>query len=174
MRTIADFDGRKTFEIMTNSCVAVCRTVASFGVTPIIRWANDVLVGGKKICGTLIENTFLSDGSCRSIVGIGLNVNNTLPQELKEIATTLNEQLGYEVDLQKVKNLLIENLQNSYTIDDYRSFINWFGREITLNMQGQLVAATAVDVQDDGRLVCNIGGKLQKISSAEVSLRFND
>jgi BirA family biotin operon repressor/biotin-[acetyl-CoA-carboxylase] ligase len=174
MRTLTNFDGQKTFRIMTDSCVAVCRTVQNFGLKPIIRWANDVLVGGKKICGTLIENTFLSNGACRSIVGMGLNVNNVLPAELSGIATTLSEQTKKIIDLEKVKKLLISNLQKSYHLDEYKSYINWFGEEVTLNIQGKTVKAVAKDVEEDGRLVCVIDGQLQKISSAEVSLRLDD
>jgi BirA family biotin operon repressor/biotin-[acetyl-CoA-carboxylase] ligase len=174
MRTLANFDGQMTFKIMTDSCVAVCKTVQSFGLQPVIRWANDVLVGGRKICGTLIENTFLSNGACRSIVGMGLNVNNVLPEELRAIATTLSEQTGKQINLEKVKRSLISNLQKSYTIEDYRSYINWFGSIITLNIQGKQIKAVAKDVEEDGRLVCVIDGQLQKISSAEVSLRLND
>jgi BirA family biotin operon repressor/biotin-[acetyl-CoA-carboxylase] ligase len=172
MTTIKNFDGEKTFRIMIDSCVAVCRTVEKFGLTPVIRWANDVLVNGKKICGTLIENTFNADGSFRSIVGIGLNVNNILPQELIAIATTISKECGKEVSLSLATQTLIENLSKSYTVDEYRAYINWFGKEITLNFNGQIKQAKAVGVEDDGRLICIIDGKEQKISSAEVSLRL--
>jgi BirA family biotin operon repressor/biotin-[acetyl-CoA-carboxylase] ligase len=172
MTTIKNFDGEKTFRIMIDSCVAVCRTVEKIGLKPVIRWANDVLVNGKKICGTLIENTFNSDGSFRSIVGIGLNVNNTLPQELEDIATTISKECGKNISLSTVKQTLIDNLSKNYTVDEYRSFINWFGKDITLNFNGEIKKGKAVGVEDDGRLICIIDGKEQKISSAEVSLRL--
>ena len=56
MRFYENFSAANAFEIMINSCVAVCKTVEDFGITPVIRWANDVLVNGRKICGTLIES----------------------------------------------------------------------------------------------------------------------
>jgi BirA family biotin operon repressor/biotin-[acetyl-CoA-carboxylase] ligase len=172
MRTYNNFDAGSTFHIMINCCTAVCKTIEKLGVKPTIRWANDVLVQGKKICGTLIENTLSSGNMCRSIVGIGLNVNNTLPPELQQIATTLCEQTGKKIPLSKVRKLLIKNLKKEYTVSDYKGYINWFGSQVTLKMGEEEIQTTAVDVDEDGRLICEIDGEVRKISSAEVSLRL--
>lgn len=167
-----NFDFKNTFSIMVNACVAVCRTVESFGVKPTVKWANDVLVGGRKICGTLIENRLGSNNVCTSVVGIGLNVNNTLPEELKDIATTLSEQKGRTVPLKKVRSALIKNLGREYTVADYKKYVDWFGREVWLESNGERVEAVALDVDTDGCLVCMIKGQVRKISSAEMRLRF--
>ena len=172
MRTMENFDEKNVFSIMISCCVAVCRTVESFGVKPTIRWANDVLIGGKKICGTLIENTLSSHHICRSIVGMGINVNNELPAELQSIATSLREEAGKKISLNKVRKRLLENLKNEYTIENYKSFIDWLGSTVTLNAGGKISKAKALDIAEDGRLVCEIDGEIRKISSAEVSLRL--
>ncbi len=160
------------FKIMIDSCTAVCKTLQSFGLEPVIRWANDVLVNGKKICGTLIENTFRGDSVSRSIVGMGINVNNTLPQELQDIATTMKQAAGKEFDVCAVRDKLIKNLQKSYSLKQYKSFINWFGQEIVLKCADGEIRAVAQDVAEDGRLICKVDGKTVKMSSAEVSLRL--
>ncbi|MDE7076174.1 MAG: biotin--[acetyl-CoA-carboxylase] ligase, partial [Clostridia bacterium] len=67
MRRLPNFDFKNTFSIMINACVAVCKTVESFGLNPTVKWANDVLVDGSKICGTLIENRLGADNVCYSI-----------------------------------------------------------------------------------------------------------
>lgn len=166
------FDYSKTFTIMINSCVAVCRTLESFNLKPKIKWANDVLVGNKKICGTLIENRLCSGGNCTSIVGIGLNVNNAIADEIKDIATSMSEQTGKKVNLKKVQNTLIANLQKEYTVKDYKAYIDWFGSEVTLESNGQTFNAIAYDVDETGNLVCGVDGQIKKISSAEMSLRL--
>ncbi|MDE7453942.1 MAG: biotin--[acetyl-CoA-carboxylase] ligase [Clostridia bacterium] len=160
------------FKIMIDSCVAVCETLRRFGLHPVIRWANDVLVDGKKICGTLIENTFCGGEVSRSIVGIGINVKNVLPQELNNIATSMKQAAGKEFALSDVKNTLIANLQNNYSLEQYKSYINWFGREMVLICADGEIKAVALDVAEDGRLVCEVNGKTVKVSSAEVSLRL--
>ena len=157
---------------MINACVAVCRTVESYGITPNVKWANDVLVNGKKICGTLIENRLGADNVCTSIVGIGLNINNVLPDELKEIATTMSEQKGRKLNISGVRNRLIKNLKKEYTVDDYKKYVDWFGQEVYLDSQGKRTSAVALDVDADGSLVCDIQGKIKKISSAEMRLRL--
>ena len=172
MRYYKDFKTTEAFRIMVDASVAVCRTVESFGLKPVIRWANDVLVNGKKICGTLIESTFTGSLISRSIVGIGVNVNNRLPEELRAIATTLSSETGEEIPLEKVRDILTANLSKRYSVAEYKKYINWFGREVTLRTACGEQTACAVDVDADGSLICVIGGSLKKISSAEVSLRI--
>ncbi len=172
MRHNTGYEADEAFKIMINACVAVCRTVESFKVKPVIRWANDVLVNGRKICGTLIENTFSGNTISRSIIGIGLNVNNVLTAELKDIATTLSSELGNPVDLDRVRTVLLKNLAKEYTVADYKKYIDWLGSEVILKTSSGEKRATAVDVDWDGGLLCIIGGSLKKINSAEVSLRL--
>ena len=172
MRRYKNFDASQTFKIMVNSCVAVCRTLEHFGLTPVIRWANDVLVNGRKICGTLIENIFSGSTIRRSIVGVGINVNNVLPEELKDIATSMQTELNRQIPLNEVREVFIENVQKNFTVDDYKSYMNWLGGEVTLKTENGEYTAKAVDVDETGRLVCNINGEIKKISAAEVSLRL--
>lgn len=172
MRRFSDFLAVDAFKVMVSASVAVCRTVEKFGAKPIIRWANDVLVNGRKICGTLIENTFSGSYITRSIVGMGINVNNALPEELKDIATSLSAEIGKKIPVAEVRDELIRNLRREYPISEYKKYINWFGNEVILRTADREYTATAVDVDADGSLICVIGGTLRKITSAEVSLRL--
>lgn len=161
------------FEIMVNHCVAVCKTLEKFKLKPVIRWSNDVLVGGKKICGTLIENTVRGNKIVRSIVGIGINVNNRFTGDLNNIATSITQHLSTKISVDDVKNALLGNLGNNYTIKDYKSYINWFGSRVKIIAGGAERQATALDVLGDGRLVVKEeDGSLSEISSAEVGLRL--
>jgi len=172
MRKYENFDFANTFTIMINACVAVCETLKKIGLDPKIKWANDVLVGGKKICGTLIENRLTSDGVCISVVGIGINVNNTLPEELKDIATSVSAEKGKSFPVKRLRNILIKNLSKNYTVADYKAFVDWFGSEVDLTCGDDVISAVAVDVENDGSLLCKINGELKKINSAEMSLRL--
>lgn len=172
LRLYKDFPAENAFKIMVCSCVAVCETLKKFGVKPVIRWANDVLAEGKKICGTLIENTFLNGKISRSVVGIGINVNNDFPVELKDVAVSMRQILGRNIDEGEVAEELIKNLDLDYGISDYKKYIDWFGRGVTLKESGGEKRVVALDVAEDGRLIVEDGGKLRKISSAEVSLRL--
>lgn len=172
MRKLENFDFSKTFSIMINACVAVCETLEKIGLEPKIKWANDVLVGGKKICGTLIENRLLSGNVCTSVVGMGINVNNELPEELKDVATSVSELKGKSYPVKKLRNILIKNLQKEYTVADYKRYVDWFGRQVDLTCGDKVISAVALDVDNDGSLVCEIDGEVKKINSAEMSLRL--
>ncbi len=173
MRRLPNFDFKNTFSIMINACVAVCKTVESFGLNPTVKWANDVLVDGRKICGTLIENRLGADNVCSSIVGIGINVNNVLPDELKETATTMSEQKGgKKLSVKRIRARLVKYLKKQYDVNEYKKYVDWFGQEVYLDSNGQRTEAIALDVDADGSLVCEIKGQIKKISSAEMSLRL--
>lgn len=172
VRFYNDFCADDAFKIMVNHCVAVCRTIESFGIKPVIRWANDVLVEGKKICGTLIENTLQGNKITRSIVGMGINVCNEFPDELKDIATSITQHVCAKPTVNEVKNRLLKNLENDYSVQDYKSYIDWFGTTVKLLENGQTREAIALDVSPNGRLIVKSGGTIFEINSAEVSLRL--
>ncbi len=172
MRNYENFPAANAFKIMLNACVAVCKTLESFGVSPVIRWANDVLVNGRKICGTLIENVFSGAYISRSIVGIGINVNNKFPAGLQQIATSLSAESNKKIELNAVKRALLNNLERDFSVNDYKNYIDWLGSKVTLKTDTESLTATALDIAEDGRLIVEINGEIKKISSAEVSLRI--
>lgn len=172
MRHYPRYGSAFAFKIMINACVAVCSTLEEFGLSPVIRWANDVLINGRKICGTLIENTFSGSDISRSVVGIGLNINNALPDELSSIATSMRAELKCNIDIERVRNVLIDKIQKGFTVEDYKKYINWFGMEVVLKTSSGEKNVIANDVDGYGNLIVDDNGEILKISSAEVSLRL--
>ncbi len=156
------------FSIMVASCMAVVRTLEDYGVFPKIKWANDVYVNGKKICGILIKNTFEGENVRKSITGIGVNVNNDLPEELKGIAVNLKSLVG-EVDTAEFTKKLVGNLYGSYNIKEYKSYNFILGKEITVLSGEKSYKAIAKDVSDDGNLILENG---EKLSYGEISVRL--
>lgn len=171
MRTYDNFPASDAFKILVNACVAVCKTLEKFSLKPQIKWSNDVLSDGKKISGTLIENILSGSFVSRSITGIGINVNNPLPPELNDTATSMSRQLSVSVELSEVKNTLIANLEKQYRLDDYKSRME-FGKSVFVTCGGKRFEAVVKDVEPDGRLLVEHGGKLIALSSAEVSIKL--
>lgn len=90
--------------------VAVSRVLAKFGVTGIgLKWPNDVLVGGKKICGILLEMVADQDAS-EVIIGIGLNVSIT-NKEMAEIDQPITD-IEREINALPSRNRLLVELVN--------------------------------------------------------------
>ena len=164
------FPAERAFEIMAHAAVAVCKTVEAFGIKPEIKWCNDVLAGGRKIAGILIENT-LSDGAVRaSIVGIGLNVSNAL-DGLSGIAVNMRELLPAPPAAEEVREALIGNLLAPSAFSDYLSYVKFLGKRVQVTENGRQYEATAREILPDGRLLIESGG-LRALSSAEIAIKF--
>ncbi len=172
LRFYQDFPAKAAFQIMAGAAVAVCETLRHYGLSPKIKWANDVFVGGKKICGILIENTFSGGNISSSIVGIGLNVNNLLEKELSGIATTMEIEGGKRYCVEEVIERLVDNLYKAWTMDDYRAYLGYMGERATLLIGDERIPATLLSVTDEGNLAVEIEGNRREISAGEVSLRL--
>ncbi|MBB81292.1 MAG: biotin--[acetyl-CoA-carboxylase] ligase [Roseibacillus sp.] len=94
------------------AALAVCSGgPEALGLAPSIKWPNDVLLEGRKVCGILIETR----GSC-AVVGIGLNVNESaLSPELE--AVSLCQLLGREVDREQLVGRIREKLVELLELD---------------------------------------------------------
>lgn len=170
-----DFNASKVFKVMINSSVAVCRTLEGFALSPHIKWPNDVFVGGKKICGILINNSFSGERLTRSVVGIGINITNALPPFLKDTAINMAEAGAKNYSFAAVRDALIKNLSAEYTVEEYKSYLHFLGEEITLIEGEKEVIVRALDVDGLGRLIVEDGaGKTRAVAAAEVSLRLKN
>lgn len=167
------FPAKDAFLVMARAAVAVCKTLEEFSLSPVIKWANDVYVSDRKICGILIENVFSGSNVSSSIIGVGLNVNNELPIELKEIAISMKEALGEEQDFSSVESLLIKNLFEEFSFEEYLSRVGYMDRTVTLVQGEREVQAIPRCVREDGSLEVEIDGEKTVVFSGEVSLRIS-
>lgn len=94
--------------------VAVASYLESQDVEAAIKWPNDIYVGGKKICGMLIENVMGPGGEVKaSVIGIGININQKdFPQLANATSLSLCTGKAYEPEAELGKFLsLFEGLQ---------------------------------------------------------------
>ncbi len=101
------------------SCLAAFDTLASLGLTPTLKWPNDVLVKGRKICGTLIELSVEPEAVAFVVIGIGLNVNMDdadMDEEIKGKATSLFLETGNRFERARVCGMLLNNLEKYYEV----------------------------------------------------------
>ena len=156
--------------------LAVVDVLGEFGIRAGIKWPNDVWVGGKKIAGILTEGK----AGEYSVLGVGLNVNNPLPEELRDSATSLMYLTGVEVPLDGVLKRLVLHLNAWYRVYKARpdllmakvrerTFI--LGRIVEVFQDDSPLVGRAVDVLDDGSLLLDVGGELRRVVYGEVSLK---
>ena len=167
-----DLPVRPAFKIMIGAAVAVCETLHSYGLKPLIKWPNDIWVNDKKICGILIENVLAGDRVRSSVVGIGLNVCNALPEDLTEIATTMELAMEEIPIVEEVTCRLLAELDKGRSIEDYRAYLGYMGREVTLIFGDERVPGRLLFVDDEGGLQVEMDGKTRRFTAAEVSIRL--
>lgn len=167
-----NFFAKDAFLVMARTAVAVCKTLEDFDLKPKIKWANDVFVANKKICGILIENIFFGNKISSSLIGVGLNVNNDLPEELNEIATTMRLQKREIVDFQAVESKLLGYLNEKFSMDEYIKRVGYLNEEVTLLSGEEELTATLLRVEKDGGLVVKTVDGERKVFSGEISIRI--
>jgi BirA family biotin operon repressor/biotin-[acetyl-CoA-carboxylase] ligase len=104
------------FLISVVTSLAILKTVQSFSILKLaIKWPNDILSENKKICGILIENVIKQNSLSNTIIGIGLNVNQTEFNNLPK-ASSLKLITGNVFDLEEVLFETIKNLKHYFKI----------------------------------------------------------
>ena len=134
-------------------------------VRPEIKWPNDILCGGKKLCGVLCEMQAETDRVSHVILGLGVNVNLThemLPEELHARATSLKIIAGRDFSRSAVLAAILnalEPLVERWCADGLEPLLPallrrdaLLGREIELEQGGHRIAGRADGVLPDGAL----------------------
>lgn len=104
----------EAFVISKVVSLAICNYLETILAEDVfIKWPNDIYVGQKKICGILIENQFKGKNFESSIVGIGLNVNQSNFQNLQQVTSLLLE-LKKELELKAVLGNLLKSIELVY------------------------------------------------------------
>lgn len=170
--------------------VAVCAAVERVcGVRPGLKWPNDPVLCGKKLCGILTELSLEAEtGRVQSLVlGIGVNVGQgpgDFSPEVREVATSLLQALGKPVSRPQLTAALLEELDRAYAAllaGDLTEYLAAYRRDcVNLGKTVQLIpfgggereTAQAVDIDGEFSLVVRgADGKERTVRSGEVSVR---
>ena len=107
----------KASQITLLMALAVTKVLRDrYGLEAGIKWPNDIVITGKKVCGILTELYPDSDGKFFVIVGCGINLNLN-NEELKNIdipATSIYKETGKQVDKQEFLDKFLSNFENEY------------------------------------------------------------
>lgn len=168
------------------TAVAVARAVErTAGVRPGIKWTNDLVLGGKKICGILTELAMEGESHLTEslVIGAGVNVSHTAEDfgpQVAEMATSLAQE-GYGVSRPALAAAMIEELYRladslgkdlSEWREEYRRDCVTLGKTVRLLWTDRQVRAKAVDVDDQFGLVVRLeDGTETTVRTGEVSVR---
>lgn len=176
-----DCPPEKTVSLTSCAAVALCRCLEAWPEIDVsIKWPNDVLLGGRKLCGILTEGCTTPGGFC-VVMGMGVNVNTLqFPPELRDIAASLYLASGRKWDIGAFSARLIESLDAMYALwlrdpeaflEEYRARCATVGCDVTYTRSDTVYNARAVGIDGDYALIVERGGERETIRFGEVSVR---
>lgn len=165
------------------SAISVAKAIHNFtNLQTSIKWPNDVVINGKKVCGILAEMRLDKEKINFIVIGIGINVNiheSQMPKEIEEVATSLSIELGHDVSRILLLQEVLRQLENRYVklkegnfekfIDEWRSLSNTLGHNVEINLQDKVFRGHVFDIDEDGALVVELNnGAIQRIFNDDL------
>ncbi|ROR28578.1 BirA family biotin operon repressor/biotin-[acetyl-CoA-carboxylase] ligase [Mobilisporobacter senegalensis] len=165
--------------------LSVCKAIQKlYGANCLIKWPNDIVINGKKICGILTEMSTEFDYINHLVVGIGININTMeFPEELKLTATSIEKECGSRVLRSELIAAIMKEFELNYNIfmetcdleglmKDYNKYLVSINKEVVIIEAGQKYEAIALGINKNGELrIRTKDGEEKNVFSGEVSVR---
>lgn len=157
--------------------VAVTKTIRSYGLPARIKWPNDVLIDGKKVCGILTEIEAEIDLIDYCVIGIGVDANvdtESFPEEFRDSSTSLKKELGHEINRVEFVQKLLEEFESLYLefqkdgfssiLEEWRDMSTTIGEWVKITTQTRTIYGEAIGVDNEGALIVETSeGKLERV-----------
>ncbi|TRX73019.1 bifunctional biotin--[acetyl-CoA-carboxylase] ligase/biotin operon repressor BirA [Pseudomonas mangiferae] len=165
--------------------LAVLEALDATGIQAGLKWPNDLLVNGKKVAGILLELVGDPADVCNVIIGIGVNVNMTVPPEqIDQPWTSLRDIQGKSVERNALAIRLSQSLQRFLVRLRQEGFSGlralwehhhaWQGRAVSLTSGAQQIDGVVLGIDEQGALRLKTEQGTIHYSSGELSLRLRD
>lgn len=165
------------------SSLAVYDTIERLtGEKPTLKWPNDVLMNGRKLCGTLLELSTESELVRFVVVGIGLNINMKaaeVDEALKQRATSLFMETKKSYERAYVCGILLTNLETHYEVfvrqGEGRILELWQeraglnGKYVEIVQMGERYSGVVEGIDRDGGMLLRTDGVVRKIIAGDVT-----
>ena len=164
--------------------LATARALSSAGLKGHrVKWPNDLLLDGRKLCGCLVEVQGDSQGPCHAVLGVGINVHmpaSELTAGIDQPWTDIHSQLP-DCSRNTLATLLLEELVTGMDLfagqgfapfkDAWKQWDGIQGQTIEVDAGKSVVRGTAVGISESGALLLDTGNEILTLYSGEVSLR---
>ncbi len=168
--------------ITTYAAVAACRAIEkTTDKKPLIKWVNDIIINGKKVCGILTESVFENGKMKYAVMGIGFNVfypDSGFPNEIAEIAGAIcknkKDLLREEIAAEFLNQFSLTMDYDSF-FDDYKKRNLTIGKKVEVinTANGDAYFATVKDIDENCCLVIkDEEGNTKTLSSGEIKIRL--
>ena len=180
-KRFSDFEIEKKFMLNVISSISVYETLKKYNLFDLtIKWPNDIMTEDKKISGILIENNIRGNRLIHSVIGIGININQSefknLPNATSIFIETgkLNSVEKIAQELQKIleKNFNLFQINENEFIKNYNSLL--YKKNETSNFSANDMSkfqGNIIKVGIDGKIAIRVSNKqLFKYSESEIKL----
>jgi BirA family biotin operon repressor/biotin-[acetyl-CoA-carboxylase] ligase len=172
-------------QLTAASANALVRAIQSTtGITPEIKWPNDLLIKGKKIAGILTEMSAELEHVRSVVLGIGIDVNQTaseFPADIRNIATSLKLATGKSVSRADLAEVVLHELDREYArilagdfagvAEEWAGYCTTLGKLATIDMGTRRVRGRAEALDENGALLLRTEhGRIERIIGGEVTL----
>lgn len=176
----------KVAKLTLIGAAAVNLAINEMGIKSQIKWPNDIVVNGKKVCGILTEMSSELNMINYVIIGIGINVNleeSEIPEDLKDKATSLKIESKIKIDRKKLFATILNKFEELYipfkddediskTIEICKNNSAVIGKEILVVNGASKRLGKALDLNEAGELIVDFeDGKIESVFSGEISIR---
>ena len=148
-----------------------------------IKWPNDIVINGKKICGILTEMELEQGNIHHIVIGIGINVHNkAFPNEIASIAGSIRTELGMDISREKLIEEILINFEKYYELflrtENMSLFLQEY-EEVLVNKNQKVKVLDPLDEYEGialgitkmGELLVDTGKEKRKVFAGEVSVR---
>ena len=166
------------------AAMAVARSISKCaGTEALIKWPNDIVIGGKKICGILTEMSAQFDFINHIVIGIGINVHNEhFPEEIAETAGSIFLQTGKRIRRAELIEQILEQFEHYYAIfmetedlsglvKEYNSILVNMNKSVRVLDPKEPFEGKAMGITKKGELIVDTWESRKMVSSGEVSVR---
>jgi BirA family biotin operon repressor/biotin-[acetyl-CoA-carboxylase] ligase len=166
--------------------VAIARAISkTIGRQPRLKWPNDVLLGGKKVAGILVESAIDGDSVRHAIIGIGVNISldTNKIDELSSFATSLNAVAERDVPGEELLSHLLHELDALYLqlgrgqtpLAEWQGLLDTLGQRVRVSWQNESYVGLAEGVDQTGNLQLRLDdGYLITLTAGDVTLQRTD
>jgi len=183
------FSPMEVAKITLLGAAAVNRALDDLGIKSSIKWPNDIVIGGRKVCGILTEMSSELSMINYVVMGIGINANfdqADIPLELQDKATSLKLKNGKNINRRELLAAILNHLEDLYlkfnidkdlseAIKACRDKSAVIGKDIKIIYGKEVRRAKAINIDDQGQLIVQMeDGSREKIISGEISIRNVD
>lgn len=160
--------------------LAVARAIErETGLDARIKWPNDIVIGGRKVCGLLLEMDATAEKVNSIVAGVGINVHQSVfDEEIAHTASSLDLLCGRRVSRSAIVRAFLEEFERAAAFADEEMMQAYRGRSATIGQRVQVIGlsgtytGTAQGITESGTLLVEADdGEVREVLAADVSVR---